>query len=208
MKRSDFGGTGSSYNNRSNDKERGWDRIRKAPKKGSLNKDDDDSEIKGLNSQLGKKREPRTLFKKIVKSATTHFRKEGDKKKARMHLKDTEKRKRTQFGTEEEVLPEETEETKATPTRLASENYTKAYMKKKHELLMAARKKQAASAEAKDPLAEQKANGKRARARWLQDQVFIWKRKLGTGEYEDDVIHGNITIYERELYSIEFQYRP
>ncbi len=48
----------------------------------------------------------------------------------------------------------------------------------------------------------------RIRARWLLDQIFIWKQKMGTGEYDDGVVTHHVQMYEREYYGIEYRFRP
>ncbi len=155
------------------------------------------SDLKGINSLFSqKKKEPRTHFSKKKTSVKTH-------------LKTNKKKPVTQFGGSYTRTEEDDSEEEAQTTLLA-ENYTQNYLKKKQEKVGS--KDQAnpidKKKEVENEIEKQKDVQQRSRAQWLQEQIFTWKRKLNTGEFEDTVIHANITIYEREFYSIDQRYRP
>jgi len=188
---------------------RGWDRV----KQGLLNKDSisdkkEEASTKGLNKQLGQKKEAVTHYSKKKPKPNGFFR--TTKSNTKTHFdKDKKKVPRTQFGMSQEDDETDEIETKEDKNKkkFAAQDYTKAYLIKRLKQQQETKAKQKDNS-AEKALEEQKAVTVRARARWLQEQIFIWKRKIGTGEYDEAVIIANISIYEREFYGIEYRYRP
>lgn len=98
---------------------------------------------------------------------------------------------------------------KAAGTKVTSENYQQVYKQKQQEILeeRLAKEKKAASASAKSYQKQQEENTTRSRARYLKDQVNMWKQRKGVAGYDDSMIDANVTNLERELYQIKSIYR-